>query len=88
MIDFAIRCRSEVRRPEMLNMNDVRTEQRIAQERYQVIVLARQQARARAESGKHQATLRGKPLSRLGQLWQRGGSQPSARYDAAGEQTA
>ena len=71
----------------MLNMNDVRTEQRIAQERYQVIVLARQQARARAESGGHQATLRGKALSRVGQLWQKASSQPSARYNAAGEQT-
>lgn len=72
----------------MLNMNDVRTEQRIAQERYQVIVLARQKARARAESGGHQATLSGKALSRMGQLWQRASSQPSARYDAVGEQTA
>ena len=72
----------------MLNMNDVRTERGIAQERYQVIVLARQQARARAESGQHQATLRSKALSRVGQLWQRVGSQPSTRYDATGEQTA
>ena len=72
----------------MLNMNDVRTEQRIAQERYQVIVLAQQQACARAESGGHQAALRGKALSRVGQLWQRVGSQPSTRYDANGEQTA
>ena len=72
----------------MLNMNDVRTEQGIAQERYQVIVLGRQQARARAESGGRQPTLRGRALSRVGQLWQRVGSQPSARYNAAGEQTA
>jgi len=72
----------------MLNMNDVRTEQGIAQERYQVIMLARQQARARAESGGHQATLRSRALSRVGQLWQRVGPQPSSRYDAAGEQTA
>lgn len=33
----------------MINMNDAKVEQAIAQERYQVIVVARQGARARAD---------------------------------------
>jgi hypothetical protein len=72
----------------MLNTKDLWAEQAIAQERYQAIVRTRAAERARARSRQHQTTLRSRALSRVGQLWQRVGSQPSARYDAAGEQTA
>jgi hypothetical protein len=72
----------------MLNTKDLWAEQAIAQERYQAIVRTRAAERARARSRQHQTTLRSRALSRVGQLWQRVRSQPSARYDAVGEQTA
>jgi len=70
----------------MINMNDVKVEQAIAQERYQVIVLARQGARARAEGNQQRKMVLDRALGWLGRRLVGWESRFEERYNAANEQ--
>jgi hypothetical protein len=72
----------------MINMNDVKVEQAIAQERYQVIIAARQQARARAEGNQQREMVLDRALGWLGRRLVGWGSRLEKRHNTAGEQAA
>jgi hypothetical protein len=65
----------------MINMNDVKIEQGIAQERFQVIVVARQQARARAEGNQQSEMVLDRALSWLGRRLVGWGSRLEKRHN-------
>jgi len=70
----------------MINMNDVRVERAIAQERYQVVIAARQQARARAEGDQQREMVSDRALGWLGRRPVGRGSRLEKRHNAASEQ--
>jgi len=67
-------------------MNDVKVEQAIAQERYQVVIAARQQARARVEGDQQREMVSDGALGWLGRRLVGRGSRQEERHNAAGEQ--